>query len=120
MTTVAILPVTSGMGAVTYQAVSGGRIAAGSTVGEALDALVAQFPEVNADALVVIQQFRPDRFFSSEQQQRLQQLMARWREVRDCGGEWSETEQAELESLIQFELAASATRAAESAERLGR
>ena len=122
MTTVAIMPVASAEGAISYQAVSGCRIAAGSTAGEALDALVTQFPEVDAEPLVVIQRFRPDQFFSSNQQLRLQELMMRWRFVRDGngGGEWSEAEQAELESLIDAEVAASAKRAAESAQRFGR
>lgn len=120
MTTVAILPVTTSQGQVSYQAVSGCRIAVGTTAGAALDALTAEFPEVNTDSFVVIQRFRADDFFSSEQKQRLQALMSRWREARDTGGDWSRAEQAELEALVDVELAASARRAEETARGLGR
>lgn len=112
MTIVAIFPVASVEGTISYQAISGGLMAAGGTAGAALDALVAQFPGGDAEHLVVIQRFRPDQFFSSHEQQRLQELMRRWREARDQGGEWSAAEQAQLEALIDAETTASAARAA--------
>lgn len=49
---------------------------------------------------------------TEEMQQRLQTLMARWREARDGGYTLVDAEQAELEKLIEEELNASARRAA--------
>jgi hypothetical protein len=54
------------------------------------------------------------------QQQRLQELMTRCREARDGGGVWSTADQMKLESLVVADLAASAKRAEESAQGLGR
>lgn len=50
-------------------------------------------------------------FFSAQQQQRLQELMARWREARDQGQSLPAIEQAELESLVEAELIAAGQRA---------
>ncbi len=61
---------------------------------------------------------RPAIFFPAEQQQRLQTLMKRWREARDHGESLSETEQAELNSLVAAELEATAGRASAIAEGL--
>ncbi len=119
MTTVAILPVESGAGSPTFEAVSGQRIATGDTAGEALDALSAQFPEVEAEPLVLVQRFRPDEFFSGDQQRRLQELMQRWRSGRDGGTPLSAAEMAELESLVERELVASGRRAATAAGKIG-
>lgn len=57
-------------------------------------------------------QLRPDRFFTTEQQQRLAELMTRWRAARDRQTSFSPEEQAELESLVAAEVRASADRAA--------
>jgi hypothetical protein len=54
----------------------------------------------------------PDRFFSEPQQQRLEELMARWRQARDSGRALSPEDQAELEGLIEAELRAAGERAA--------
>ena len=73
-----------------------------SELGEGADsgkALVAQFR-------------RPDVFFTAEQQEQLQHLMARWREARDSGSTLLPKEQAELDALVEVELRASAARAA--------
>lgn len=120
MTTVAIVPVQTRTGGRGFQAVAGRRMAAGDTAGQALDALTEQFPEVESESLLVVQQFRSDRFFNEQQQQRLSELMGRWRESRDAGGQWSAEDQAELESLIDDELQASGQRAQEVARGLGR
>ena len=53
-----------------------------------------------------------DAFFTAEQQERLQQLMSRWREARDSGNALPPEEQAELDGLVEAELRASAARAA--------
>jgi hypothetical protein len=70
--------------------------------------------------LVVVQNLRPDRFFTAAQQQRLEALMARWRTLRDQGASLPADEQAELEALIAAELQASAARAATLVDTLGR
>ena len=54
---------------------------------------------------------RPDGFFTEEQQRRLEELMSRWRELRDGGGSLTNDEQAELESLVDAELEAACHRA---------
>lgn len=55
---------------------------------------------------------RPDHFFTTEQQQRLQQLMARWRAARDAGSALPPEEQAELQALVEAEVRAATERAA--------
>ena len=117
MTTISILPVPSSAGRVEYQAVSGSRVAVGLSAGQALDALAAECPEMESEGLVIVQRFRPDRFFPAEQQQRLQTLMKRWRAARDHG-ELSEAERSELDSLVAAELDATARRASAIAEEL--
>jgi predicted ATP-binding protein involved in virulence len=73
----------------------------------------------NPETLVIVRRFRADRFLPVEQQQRLQSLMKRWREARDQHGEsLSEAEQAELDSLVEAELEATAGRASAIAEGL--
>jgi hypothetical protein len=84
----------------------------GRTAGEALDALTPQLDESQAGTLVVVQQLRPDRFFTLQQQQRLEQLMSHWRQARDAGQSLPSPEQAELDALVEAELRAAAERAA--------
>jgi hypothetical protein len=111
MTTVAIMPDSPGDAETVYRAVAGSAQSVGRTAGEALDALAAQLGEEASGTLVVVQNLRPDRFFSAIQQQRLEELMARWRAARDDGSSLPAQEQAELESLIQAEVEAAARRA---------
>ncbi|MEK7831398.1 MAG: hypothetical protein AAB401_09960, partial [Acidobacteriota bacterium] len=54
---------------------------------------------------------QPDRFFTSEQRNRLQELMVRWRTARDEGARLPKEEQAELESLVSAQLEGAAQRA---------
>jgi hypothetical protein len=112
MTTIAILPENPGSVGTQYRAVAGQRQSVGRTAGEALDALTAQLDESQAGTLVVVQQLRPDCFFTSGQQKRLEELMARWRQARDQGSSLRPTEQAELDALVEAELRAAADRAA--------
>lgn len=56
------------------------------------------------------QSFRPDQFFTAAQQQRLKELMDRWRAARDHGKLLPVGEQTELESLIETELQAATQR----------
>ncbi len=112
MTTISILPEISGPAGTTYRAVAGKSQSVGRTPGEALDALTAQLPDSEASTLVVVQQMRPDRFFTEQQQQRLAELMAKWRAARDAGTPWPAEDQSELNSLVDAELQAATERAA--------
>ncbi len=120
MTNVAIMPIPTEHGDLSYRAIAGAKHAQGRTAGEALDALTSQLSSDETSTLVIVQSLRPDRFFTEAQQQRLATLMAIWRNRRDQGGTLSPGEQAELEALIALELQASATRAAALADALGR
>jgi hypothetical protein len=110
MTTIAILPEPAATGT-TYRAVAGNAQSVGTTPGEALDNLTAKLNADETGTLVVVQQLRPDRFFGAAQQQRLAELMGRWRAARDAGGPWLAAEQSELDALVQAELRAAAQRA---------
>lgn len=93
-----------------YRATLGDRHAIGATVGEALDGLA---PDLESEmSLVVIQPTKSDRHFSAAQQQRLADLMARWRAARDAGSEFPAADRTELESLVAAELRAATDRAA--------
>lgn len=79
MTTVAIVPASDANGEKFYRAIAGDKHSVGKTAGQALDALTAQLDEIEFSALLVIQSFRPDSFFTTEQQERLAELMKLWR-----------------------------------------
>lgn len=119
MTTVSILRDPRPDNGAAFYAAAGGLQAVGSTPGAALDALTAQLGESRTGARVVVQQFRPDEFYLAEQQQRLGEFMRHWRDARDQGGCLPEEEQAELDDLIDAELAAAGRRAAVFADSLG-
>ena len=110
MTKVAILPVSTHAGSITYRAVAGERHSEGKTAGEALDALTRQLPEVESGTLIIVQNLLADQFFSVEQQARLSELMERWRRARDSGESLRSNEQSELDGLVEAELRASAKR----------
>lgn len=120
MTKVAIVSGPANDGAPSYRAVAGDKQSAGRTAGEALDALVTQLPEDAAGTIVVVQSLGPDRFFTAAQRQRLADLMQHWRAARDAGTSLPPAEQAELDSLAEAELQASAERAAALLRELGR
>ncbi len=71
MTTVAILPIVDTSGEKSYRAIAGDKQSVGKTAGQALDALTIQLDETEFSTLLVIQSFRPDTFFSAEQQERI-------------------------------------------------
>jgi hypothetical protein len=110
MTTVAILPISDVNGEKSYRAIAGDKHSIGKTAGQALDALTAQLDEIEFSALLVIQSFRPDPFFSAEQQERLSELMNLWRLTQDQGQELSSEQQAELNRLVEIELRAATAR----------
>src|SRR5882724_2207691 len=111
MTKVAILPEPS-KGETMYRAVAGTRHAVAKTAGAALDALTAKLPPEESGTLVVVQNHKADQFFTAQQQERLEQLMCRWRTARDTGQSLSSSEQAELNALVDAEVQASGERAA--------
>jgi hypothetical protein len=112
MTTIAIVPESLAPAGTTYRAVAGQRHSVGRTPGEALDGLTAQLSEQEAGTLIVVQHMRPDHFFGAAQQQRLAELMGRWRAARDHSSSLSPEEQAELEVLVNAEVEAATRRAA--------
>lgn len=75
MTTVAILPVPTEKGGISYRGLAGDKRSQGRTAGEALDALTAQLPDDETGLLAVVQNLRPDRFFDAVQQRRLGELI---------------------------------------------
>ena len=118
MTKISILPIPTDRGDLSYHAIAGTTYALGKTAGEALDALTAQLSEDDASTLIIMQSLRPDSFFTSDQQERLMVLMARWRTARDQGNTLPIDEQTKLEKLVEAELHASAARAATLADTL--
>ena len=120
MTTVAIVPVPSEEGEVSYCAIAGSRQSRGSTAGQALDALQEELPETQRGTLVVVQHRRPDDFFAEPLKRRLHELMNRWRVARESGSSLPPEEQKELNALVDAELLAAAARAEHLARELGR
>jgi len=120
MTNVAIVPVSSEQGVISYRALAGQTRSQGRTVGEALDALTIQLPESDRGMLVVVQSLHPDRYFSAAQQQQLEELMGRWRTANDAGTSLPVSIQAELDDLVENELRAAADRAGTQADEAGR
>jgi hypothetical protein len=112
MTTVAILPISTASGEKSYRAIAGDRQSVGKTAGQALDALTTLLGETEFSGLLIIQSFRPDRFFSAEQQERLSELMSLWRTARDRGQELPLDRQMELDKLVEAELQAATERTA--------
>ena len=94
-----------------FRAVAGPLQATGRTAGEAVDALTAQLSEEQAETLLIIRALQPDRFFSADQRQRLDDLMIRWRAARDASGSLPPEDQAELERLVDAEFQAATARA---------
>jgi muramoyltetrapeptide carboxypeptidase LdcA involved in peptidoglycan recycling len=118
MTTVAILPISSASGEKSYQAIAGDKQSVGKTAGQALDALAAQLGETEFSALLIIQNFHSDQFFSATQQQRLAELMSAWRTARDQELELPPEQQAELNRLVDAELLAATARTAAIAQQV--
>lgn len=66
-------------------------------MGEALDALAAEWEDNVQETVVFIQRFRPDAYFTAEQYHRMQELRSRHATL-------TAPERAELEALIDAEL----------------
>jgi hypothetical protein len=118
MTTITIIPDRHAPRLVRYSAVAGDLRSEGATAGQALDALTAHLPEPDAGALVVIQSTQSDRFFTATQQQRLRELMDKWRAARDANTAMDAAERGELDALVAAELKAATDRAAALAQGL--
>ena len=118
MRTVVVLP--TNQNGKHFRAISGEKESYGETVGEALDAMTEELELKNRNAVVLIQDFSPDEFFTEAQQLRLGELMEKWRNARDECGIWSAEEQEELERLIEIELEGSGKRIEKLANQLGR
>ena len=112
MTKIAILPIRGESKHIAYCAVAGHKKAEGKTAGEALDALTPLLSEDESNTIVVIQSFRPDRFFDATERQRLEILMTRWRAARDAGEMLSDVETTELNHLVEMEVRAATARTA--------
>lgn len=119
MTTITILPENVDAQNPTFRALAGEKNSTGKTMGEALDALNAQLSEAESGTLVIVQQFRPDEFFTATQQARLSELMTKWRAARDAGEKLPADEQAELEALVEAQLEGSARRTEAMRAKLG-
>ena len=110
MNTVAILPISNASGEKSYRAISGNKQSVGKTAGQALDALTIQLGKVEFRALLIIDNFHDDQFFTREQQQRLSELMNMWRIARDQEQELPPEIQTELDNLVNLELNAATAR----------
>lgn len=102
----------------TFRAIAREAESVGPTPGAALDALNEQLGGKEAGSLIVLQNLGPDEFFTAAQQQRMEALLVKWRAARSGGASLGESEQAELESLVNAELDGSARRAAAMAREL--
>jgi len=111
METITILPEDSTTSGTLWRASYSGKHSLGKTAGEALDKLTESLNDNVSGAIVVVQPMQPDRFFTAEQRNRLQELMTKWRTARDVGTKLSDEEQAELESLVGAQLEGAANRA---------
>lgn len=118
MTTISIVPENPGSPTTSYRAIAGPIQSVGQTAGQALDALTSQLDPATTGTLVVVQ-VHPDRFFTVQQRQRLEELMSRWRAARDGHAALSAQEQAELDALVEAEVRASSSRAAALARESG-
>ena len=73
----------------------------------------ALFLEVRSfEALLIIQSFQPDSFFSAIQQARLSERMSLWRAARDRRETLPPDQEAELEALVDAELRAATAQTA--------
>lgn len=118
MTTIAIVPDNPKNSSACFRAVSGEKQSTGATAGQALDALREQLGKPDQTTLIVIQPMQPDKLFSKAQQQRLAELLTRWRTTRDAGTLLPSEEQAELDALVEAELRAACQRSAALAGQL--
>ena len=90
-------------GAPRFRAIAGNRQSVGRTMGEALDALTADWGDDIQETAVFIQRFQPDAYFTAAQYCRMQELLTRRAML-------TVEERVELETLIDAELDATVAR----------
>jgi hypothetical protein len=112
MTKVIVTPESSSRSATGFRAAARGHESVGNTPGAALDALACQLSDRDANTFVVVQNMRPDEFFTAAQQDRLSELLAVRRAAQQGGRQLDTADEAELELLVQAELDGAARRAA--------
>ena len=118
MKTVVVLP--NNQNSNHFRAISDQKESFGKTIGEALDSMTEELELKNRNAVVLLQDFAPDEFFTETQEKRMAELMQKWRVARDEGGMFPKEEQTELEKLIEAELEGSARRIEKIANQLGK
>ena len=115
MPTLSVLVDSNGSAAPLYRACARGREAVGGTIGQAIDGLPKEVAEGEGLLMVLVQSFRPDKYFTAEQQKRLTELMDKSRSITDA---LSSEEEAELKALIDAELRGATERSAELLRRI--
>ena len=105
MTAVAIRTEEQETGGRRFRAIAGNRQSVGRTMGEALDALAAEWGDSIQETVVLIHRFQPDQYFTQTQYDQMQALLARRTAL-------TPEERAELEALMDAELDATVTRTA--------
>lgn len=103
MPSIAIRTENNAVGTPRFRAIAGNRQSVGRTMGEALDALTADWGDDIQETAVLIQRFQPDAYFTAAQYGRMQELLARRTTL-------TAEERAELETLIDAELDATVAR----------
>jgi predicted Zn-dependent protease with MMP-like domain len=86
-----------------FRAIAGNRQSLGRTMGEALDALTAEWGDKVQETVVLIQRFQPDQYFTQAQYDRMQALLTRRLTL-------TPEERTELEALIDAEIDATVAR----------
>jgi regulator of protease activity HflC (stomatin/prohibitin superfamily) len=103
MTSIVMRTEQSETGAPRFRAIAGQRQSIGRTMGEALDALTADWGNDIQETTVLIQRFQPDPYFTQAQYDRMQALLVRRTAL-------TVAEREELEALIDTELEATVAR----------
>lgn len=103
MTAIAIRSDQKETGERRFRAIAGDRQSLGKTMGEALDALTAEWGDSVQETIVLIQRFQPDQYFTQAQYDRMQALLARCPTL-------TPEERTELEALIDAEVDATVAR----------
>jgi hypothetical protein len=103
MTAIAIRTDQKETGERQFRAIAGDRQCLGRTMGEALDALTAEWGDNIQETVVLIQRFQPDHYFTQAQYDRMQELIARRSTL-------TPEERTELEALIDAEVDATVAR----------
>lgn len=116
ITTIEIIQESTNAQQPTYRAICGDQQVGSPTPGQALDTLERMLAvhgsEQPESTLIVVQRFRPDAFFTAQQQTRLQELMDRFHHACEGDKGLSSEEKQELEQLVDTEWQAAIERGA--------